>query len=224
MTALNQLKVALQQIRPRMVGYGADVSSQDAELFEFTEEGTHLADAVQARRNEFICARRCARAALAEVGQGAVAVPADMNGLPIWPTGFVGSISHSRGLCCAVAAADFTLSTIGLDVEKTNRLSSRAMERVVHSVERQSIGDDQMLGSLFFSAKEAFYKAQFPLFGAQLNFHDLILKVELESQELSILDLSSQLPERLRWAARDMRFRYQYFGDSVVSLCWIDRV
>lgn len=206
---------------PVGVGYGVDLASSEAEPFEYTEEGHHLASAVVARRNEFISGRRCARAALANVGHAPVAIPTDADGLPTWPTGAIGSISHSRGFCCAVAAPADDVLGLGVDLEKTTRLSARAMERVVHPLEANTVGEDQALGSLLFSAKEAFYKAQFPIWGALANFKDLALRIHTDTQQLSVLEIASHLPEPLREATFRMEFRYQFFGDYVVTLCWL---
>lgn len=180
-------------------------------------------NAVSARRNEFIGGRRCARAALADLGQAAVALPADADGVPIWPTGWMGSISHSRGLCCAVAAQTAVLAGLGLDLEKTNRLSSRAMERVVHPAEAAFVGESQRFGSLLFSAKEAFFKAQYPVWGAQPNFKDLAFLIDSTNQALAVVEVADYLPETLKTAATRMQFRYRFLGDYVVTLCWLMR-
>ena len=36
---------------------------------------------------------------------------------PLWPDGFVGSISHARGVCAAVAASRADAASLSLDVE-----------------------------------------------------------------------------------------------------------
>ena len=149
------------------------------------------------------------------------ALPSDADGVPIWPSGTVASISHSRGLCGAVAASTDDIISLGLDLEKTNRLSPRAMERVVHPLEVSVVGDSQLLGSLLFSAKEAFFKAQFPVYGAQPNFKDLALQIDDASKQMSVREVALHLPEDLREAACRMQFRYQFFGDYVVTLCWL---
>ena len=221
-TPVDQLQSALQGILPVAVGGGVDLAAAEAEPFQYVEEGQHLGSAVVARRNEFICGRRCARAALAQIEHAPVALPVDESGLPIWPTGYVGSISHSRGLCCAVAAAEDEVIALGLDIEKTTRLSPRAMARIVHPLEADCVGDSQALGSLLFSAKEAFYKAQFPTWGAQPNFKDLALQIHTDPEQLSVLEIAPNLPRSLREATLRMEFRYQFFGDYVVTLCWLN--
>jgi 4'-phosphopantetheinyl transferase EntD len=223
MTQTNELQSALQGMIPAGVGAVAAGITVEAEPFEYPEEGQHLASAVVTRRNEFISGRYCARAALVQIGTIPCALPPDADGLPIWPAGSVGSISHSRGLCCAVAASAEDVISLGIDIEKTTRLSPRAMERVVHPLEANFVGGDQALGSLLFSAKEAFYKAQFPVWGAQPNFKDLALQIDVASKQLSVCEVATHLPQPLREAACRMQFHYEFFGDYVVTLCWLNR-
>ena len=222
MFQINELQSALQALLPVKVGCEVQQVASEAEAFQYAEEGSHLANAAIARRNEFISGRRCARIALAHIGQASCALPADLDGLPIWPSATMGSITHSRGLCCAVAASADKMMHLGIDLEKTTRLSARAMERVVHPLEEATVGEDQALGSLLFSAKEAFYKAQFPAWGAQPNFKDLALQIHSNTQQLSVLKIASNLPIQLRDATHRMKFRYQFVGDYVVTLCWLE--
>ena len=222
MYQITELQSALQALLPVKVGCAVQQVASEAEAFQYAEEGSHLANAAIARRNEFISGRRCARIALAHIGQASCALPADPDGLPIWPSATMGSITHSRGLCCAVAASADKMMHLGIDLEKTTRLSARAMERVVHPLEEATVGEDQALGSLLFSAKEAFYKAQFPAWGAQPNFKDLALQIHSNTQQLSVLKIASNLPIQLRDATLRMKFRYQFVGDYVVTLCWLE--
>jgi 4'-phosphopantetheinyl transferase EntD len=219
---MNELQSALQGIVPAEIVAAVAIAADKAECFEYVEEGQHLVNAVVARRNEFIAGRRCARAALSGIAQAPCALSADEGGIPRWPENTVGSISHSRGLCCAVAATADAVTCVGLDLEKTTRLSPRAMERVVHPLEASFVGEDQAKGSLLFSAKEAFFKAQFPKWGAQPNFKDLALQIDTVSEQMSVGEIAPHLPEVLREAAVRMQFRYRFLGDYVVTLCWLN--
>lgn len=206
---------------PADVFSAVDSAAAEIECIEYPEEGGHMAQAVLARRNEFITGRRCARVALSKLGQTACALPPNAAGVPVWPAGTVGSISHSRGLCCAAVAGTDVICCLGLDLEKTTRLSPRAMERVVHPLEADFVGNDQAKGSLLFSMKEAFFKAQFPRWHAQPNFKDLALQVDEVAQQMSVRESAPHLPEALRKAATGMQFRYRFFGEYVVTLCWL---
>jgi 4'-phosphopantetheinyl transferase EntD len=220
---MDQLHVALLEMLPTGVTASVGRVSDQDRAFQYSHEAQHLANASLARRNEFIAGRHCARAALAQLGHQPCAMPADADGLPIWPSGTLGSISHSRGLCCAVAAFATDHASLGVDVEKTNRLSPAAMARVLHPFEANEIGNDQVLGSLLFSAKEAFFKNQYQVWKAQPSFKDLALKIHTESQHLSVQEIAAHLSKPLRDATLRMQFRYQFLSDYVITLCWLDR-
>ncbi len=165
--------------------------------------------------------RDCARRALVALGFEAGPIVPDEDGVPLWPERCLGSISHSRGLCAAVAARADAYVCLGLDLEKTNRLSAGAIKRVVHPGEAEWVGDDQARASLLFSAKEAFYKAQFPKWRSPGNFHDLSLAVDESAGELHIQGISGQFPAALCERAGQFRFRFRYISDYVVTLCWL---
>jgi 4'-phosphopantetheinyl transferase EntD len=176
------------------------------------------------RQREFFGGRQCARAALERCGidSGLIGMSADQ--LPSWPVGFLGSISHSKGYCAAVAANRAQFSGLGLDLEKTNRLSDAAMTRVLHPDELVFAEGDQRQASLLFSAKEAFYKMQFPRWRTTANFHDLALSVDETSAvvQLEVVQISDRFSQALRDRVQEIRFRSRFFGDYVVSVCSMD--
>lgn len=187
----------------------------------YPDESAHLAQAAEHRLNEFSAGRDCARRALAGLGCAAQSIRSDADGLPLWPNATLGSISHSRGLCAAVAANTDAYTCLGLDIEKTNRLSDAAQRRVVHSDESGWVNSDQKRASLLFSAKEAFYKAQFPKWRSPGNFHDITLSIDESKHEARIQAMTVQFSEAIRERAGDFQFRYVFFADYVVTLCWL---
>ena len=120
---VRQLRFSLERMLPSGVGSFADQIKDGEESFEYPEEGRHLSKAVPKRRNEFITGRRCAREALAQIGIESCALVPDENRVPEWPIGVVGSISHSVGLCCAIAAHADNKACLGVDIETTTRIS-----------------------------------------------------------------------------------------------------
>lgn len=157
----------------------------DIDLFDAEREA--LGRAVEKRRREFITGRACARLALRRLGAPVVAIPSGPRGEPLWPPGVVGSITHCRGYrACAVARSE-ALTALGIDAEPNDPLPAGVLEDVLHGGERElrgewsphmSHGAAVDLPRLVFSAKEAVYKAWFPLTGRWLGFEDVEVSVD----------------------------------------------
>lgn len=113
------------------------------------------------------------------------------------------------------------MTGLGVDLETTTRISSGVIERIVHSLEAYFVGADQARGSLIFSAKEAFFKAQFPIWNVWPNFDDLAFQVDTSAQQLEVVHVADRLPADLQAAAKSMRFRYAFIDNYVLTLCWL---
>lgn len=189
--------------------------------FEFSVEADGLCTAGDYRKREFVAGRDCARTALEQLGLVRQPILPDEYGVPRWPEGVLGAISHSRGHCAALAAGSGAYRTLGLDLEKTNRLSPSAIKRTVHPDEEAYVQDNQRRASLIFCAKEAFFKAQFPVWHTHANFHDLVFAVDEAEGRLTVRDIGARFPDELRALAPKIAFRFSYFEDFVVSACWL---
>ena len=115
---------------------------------------------VARRAAEFSSGRAAARLAMERAGLPPAAIPKSADRAPVWPEGVVGSISHSDLAC--LAAVSTGLRGLGLDIEPL-----RAFDPGVAAL---VIGPDDLVegagadpGLLIFCAKEAVYKAQYPL-------------------------------------------------------------
>jgi 4'-phosphopantetheinyl transferase EntD len=132
--------------------------------------------AVEGRRATFALGRAAARDALLELDEvNAVAIPRGSGGEPIWPRGIVGSISHSREVAVAVVARRSHYVGLGIDIEYLERgPSPRAARLVCRPSEMEWVDPEsgtQRL-ALLFSAKEAVFKALYPIEGVWLGFAD----------------------------------------------------
>ena len=152
----------------------------------YADERAYVARAVPRRRAEFGTARVCARRALADLGFGPRSLVPGPDRAPRWPPGVVGSISHSDGHCAVVVARSSSASGLGLDVEREGSLSTDpeieaavcvAAER--HWLTHRPDAERGRLVRLLFSAKEAFYKCQYPSTRTALDFHDVELCIDL---------------------------------------------
>jgi enterobactin synthetase component D / holo-[acyl-carrier protein] synthase len=140
--------------------------------------------AVERRRAFFALGRAAARDALASLGVHHVAIPRGKSGEPLWPDGFVGSISHSPEAAIAVAARRVDYVGLGVDLEDRRRgPSARAARLVCRPSEMEwvdvEIGTERL--ARLFSAKEAIFKALFPIEGVWLGFADAELSWHAES-------------------------------------------
>ena len=156
------------------------------EIELFPEEERSVGRAVEKRRREFTTGRACARLALRRLGIATVAIPSGERGEPLWPSGVVGSITHCRGYrACAVAKAEDVVA-VGIDAEVHEPLPDGVLEQVAFGRELEMVADrgaGVRLDRLLFSAKEAVYKAWFPLAHRWLGFEDVELTVDVGRAE-----------------------------------------
>jgi 4'-phosphopantetheinyl transferase EntD len=155
----------------------------------FPEEEARLARAVDKRRREFTTARRCAREALAQLGVGPVPIVPGERGAPRWPDGIAGSMTHTSGYrAAAVARAggpDDAVVSVGIDAEPHEPLPRGVERTVVNPPEAARLAalaashPATHWDRLLFCAKEAVYKAWFPLTERWLGFDEADVAVEV---------------------------------------------
>jgi 4'-phosphopantetheinyl transferase EntD len=144
----------------------------------YPEEAEHIVRAVPKRVGEFAAGRACARAALAQLGINGAALRVGPERDPLWPAEVVGSITHADGYCAAVLARRGSARALGIDVERVNAVRSELWRHIATVEERDwlsqlSPAQAAHMGTLLFSAKEAFFKCQHPLTREWLNFADV---------------------------------------------------
>ncbi len=187
----------------------------DAPLYP--EEKAVIERAVEKRRREFRTGRACARAALAKLGVEAQAIPSGPKGAPRWPAGIAGSITHCEGYRACAVARQSDLVSIGIDAEPDAALPDGLLADIALPEERRALAalarEEPTVSwdRLLFSAKEAVYKAWFPLAGRWLGFEDAQLEIDRERRAFSarLLVPGPSLAGRElggfrgRWLARD---------------------
>ncbi|WP_433656669.1 4'-phosphopantetheinyl transferase Npt [Nocardia sp. CA-128927] len=161
-----------------------------AELLEYPEDlkalpaEEHLiAKAVEKRRRDFIGARHCARLALAELGEPPVAIGKGERGAPIWPRGIVGSMTHCDGYRAAALAHKMRFRSIGIDAEPHAALPDGVLDSVSLPPEREWLNTTYSglhLDRLVFCAKEATFKAWWPLTARWLGFEEAHITFEIQ--------------------------------------------
>tara|TARA_R110002049_G_scaffold23781_7_gene84821 strand:+ start:33244 stop:33924 length:681 start_codon:yes stop_codon:yes gene_type:complete len=138
-------------------------------------EAAVIAQAVPGRRAEFRAGRAAARQAMVALGGAPQAVLAAPDRAPIWPAGLVGSISHNADYCIAVLALAQDAAALGIDIEDDSPLPRDLVHEVCVANERARIAgpDAAHLAKRIFCAKEATYKAQYPLTGLLFGFDQI---------------------------------------------------
>jgi 4'-phosphopantetheinyl transferase EntD len=167
--------------------------------------------AVAKRVHEFAAGRLCARRALAEFGIVDFPVRVGAKREPLWPDGYVGSITHTDGLYAAVVGERGRFFGLGLDVEQTGRVSASLQARICVAGEIDWLAglhsaEASVAATLIFAAKEAFYKAQFPVVREWLYFEDAAIELPdwpaptgswlLRPQRAMAIDRVSEFPLR----------------------------
>jgi 4'-phosphopantetheinyl transferase EntD len=161
------------------------------------------------RQAEFAAGRECAHAALAALGAPAGPVLPGRAGEPRWPAGIVGSLTHCAGYrACAVARAQ-TMAAIGIDAEPARPLSAGLIEAVAVPAERRPLAELRLARPelpwdlLLFCAKEAVYKAWFPLTGHRLGFAGVLVEFVATGAFTARVTGTAAASVAGRWLVRD---------------------
>lgn len=188
---------------------------------------------IEKRQREYRAGRHHARNALVDAGLNNPSVRRGDDGLPLFPEGFRGTITHTGRLTTYAAAAVCSNgNSLGIDAENHKQLSSDMVDAILlpheqrrfHTSTSSEDGSPKEIG-LFalwvFSMKEAFYKCVYPRCAAPFGFLDLDVQVDLNNMRFSVHlrdekypDVPKSLPGRyhldskrivcgVTWAAAD---------------------
>lgn len=170
---------------------------RDALLIQGVVLAESVEGAVLKRQCEYLAGRFCARESLQRFAleQGltleSMKVGTGKSREPLWPQGVIGSISHSSQFAIAmVSCSASSYLGLGVDIEEQMKpdLALRLCDQIMSERERSQFNclskmcfEDFV--TLTFSAKEALFKALFPMLGVYLEF---------DSSELIFFDQNEQ--------------------------------
>jgi 4'-phosphopantetheinyl transferase EntD len=154
-----------------IIGYRAISPGDEHALLP--EEAAAFAKSVVKVRRASGAARIVARELLASIGLPQCPLPKGEGGAPVWPVGVVGSLSHHSSVAVAAIASSRDFSALGIDIEPAETLPPEILDLVTTPQERSHIDEDPCGGRLLFAAKEAVYKALYPLDRIFLDHHDV---------------------------------------------------
>ena len=186
-------------------------------------ELAYIANAAERRKTEFSTSRKAIRDLIHTQCETWEGVIPDSRHMPVWPEGWIGSISHSKGICSVAIAPNNSLSSIGIDLESLNRIRPELWRKIASEEEVSAIRahaelnncpvDDLM--TVVFSVKEAFYKYQFPITGLWLGFLDVCLSFDPEGT--ASLSLRPDLHQDI---AGEAKIAYRITSDHVISMVY----
>lgn len=174
MTARMLVSTVLPETLSQDLAY-SELYSDPPGLVPLPEEEPLIAKSVAKRRNEFVTARHCARVALGQLGVPPVPILKGDKGQPCWPDGVVGSLTHCTGYRGVVVGRAGAVRSVGIDAEPHDVLPEGVLDAITLTEERHEIAvlpDGLHWDRILFCAKEATYKAWFPLTNRWLGFED----------------------------------------------------
>ena len=132
------------------------------------------------RQGESEAVRALARTLLARHGIGDAAIPRHAQGFPLWPDGWVGSLSHSAGWGAVALGRRTRWRGVGVDIEDPARMKPALWSHILTAGERRGLeglgaGEAALGATLAFSAKEAAFKVLSPLGLASPGFLDVAI-------------------------------------------------
>jgi 4'-phosphopantetheinyl transferase EntD len=143
------------------------------------EEFVLSARGYEKKKLEFALGREAARLALRQIGfESGPAVLRGSGGEPLWPIGVAGSISHCYPWSVAVVGQHSNDLAVGIDLESVDRLREIDISNLICSdKELQWVQEGEIRERLLmvFSAKEAVYKAFYPIYQRYIDFKEVEL-------------------------------------------------
>ncbi|HHU67810.1 4'-phosphopantetheinyl transferase superfamily protein [Corynebacterium sp.] len=152
-----------------------------------------VSHSVDIRKAEFGDARWCAHQALSDLGEwNNEPILRGERGMPLWPRDITGSMTHTEGFRAAVVAPKTHVRSMGLDAEPAQPLpreviSSIARPGEMPQLERLHSEGIECADRLLFCAKEATYKAWFPMTHRWLGFEEAEIDIRSDGSFISYL-------------------------------------
>lgn len=166
------------------------------------DEWEDIAAAAPARQQEFLAGRLLARKLGETLGLPPASLRRAEDRSPIWPADRTGSLSHCDTLCAAAVGKRSAVQSVGVDVETVGRVEQKFWPTLFTEKEADyfsSLAPETVAleTTLFFSAKETFYKCQYPLTQEWVGFQD----VEVARTDKALLTVAPTRGAAQAWHA-----------------------
>ena len=169
---------ALAAIAPRGVRTGCRVIGDADETHLLPEEARSIPARQPAMRRASGAARWIAHRLLADIGITDVAIPRAPSGAPLWPEGTIGSLAHDDDMAVAAVAPVGRIVSLGIDVEPAEPLPDDIFAIVATGADQTGAAGRRLAGRILFCAKEAVYKAAYPLDREILGYEDIAVDLD----------------------------------------------
>ncbi len=180
-----------------------------------------IAQASSKRQREFRAGRHCAHTALQQLGLAKQAILRDANRAPLWPKGYLGSISHCQDLCIAACAKQHPIISLGLDAEPMQPIKPGVEQYIQTKAEMAYLKSlvPRLPERLVFSAKESLYKCFYPLLKTFFGFHTVEIVIDVEKKHFGfkpVRNAKVDFPKNMTFHGR-----YEMTATHLVTGCYL---
>ena len=175
---------AIDELALAGVLFGQRVIIPGDEAAILPEEAPAFERSVVAVRRTSGAARLVARDLLRRLGYLEWPIKRSSAGAPIWPEGIRGSLAHDSDYAVAAICREQDFRALGVDVEPAELLPRELVDLVATPREREHLDADGFGGRMLFVAKEAVYKALYPLDRSFLDYHDV--EIDFENRKATV--------------------------------------
>lgn len=173
------------------------------------------------RKAEYLAGRYCARWLLQQVGCKEDKLINSCQRVPIWPSGWCGSISHTGEQAIAILAPLSAKLSPGIDIEQACSKNILKIAKVCATPQEQAIISNIPLPyyrtlSILFSAKESLYKSLWPRVQCSFGFNTVMLTALNVTQQSFTLTLTTNLTPSLQ-RGKVFAGIYHFVEDIVIT-------
>lgn len=168
----------LLAVCPRGISVGCRTIESGDEHFLLPQERQSVRTSNIDRLRASGAARHIAHRLLGEYDKQEFPILRASSGDPIWPKRIVGSLAHDDEVAVAAVGNADSFSGLGIDVEPSVPLPEDIQSLVRNAAD--DTGEEHASGisdRILFCAKEAVYKAVYPLDRVMLNFDDISINL-----------------------------------------------
>jgi 4'-phosphopantetheinyl transferase EntD len=173
LSAQTSLQAVMVAMAPAGVRVGCRTIREGDENHLLPQEARSIPSRQPPMRRATGAARWIARGLLADMGLNDVAILRASSGAPVWPAGITGSLAHDNEMAVAAVAPVSHIASLGIDVEPARPLPDDIFALVATGADRADQVNRHLAGRMLFSAKEAVYKAVYPLDREVLGYEDI---------------------------------------------------